>query len=97
MTHTPGLWTWRRPFTGDPEIWVEAVDQNGDDVVVAVLEGGNEADAEMICSSARMRELLCDVLYYVDQAWTAGDQDAAGLAKNIRALLLGVKFGEANF
>lgn len=97
MSHTPGPWIWRRPFPGDPEIWVEAVNQNGDGVPVAILGEGNEADAEMICSSARMRELLCDALYYVDQAWTAGDQDAAGLAKNIRALLSGVKFKEANF
>lgn len=97
MSHTPGPWIWRRPFPGDPEIWVEAVDQKGDDIIIAVLEVGNEADAEIICSSVRMRDLLCDALYYVDQAWTAGDQDAAGLAKNIRALLSGVNFEEANF
>ena len=86
MKHTPGPWTWRRPYVGDPEIWIEAVDQNGDGVTVAILGEGNEADAEIICSSARMRELLCDALYYVDSCgW--GDAEAEGLAKRIRAAL----------
>lgn len=85
MKHPLGPWTWRRPFPGDPEIWVEAVDEKGDTALVAIL-GGCEADAEMICSSARMRELLCDALYYVDSCG-CGDVEAEDLAKRIRAAL----------
>ena len=86
MSHTPGPWIWRRPFPGDPEIWVEAVDQKGDDIIIAVLEGGNETDAKIICTASKMYERLCEALYYVDCA-ACYEPEAECLAKAIRELL----------
>ena len=83
MNHTPGPWTWRRPFTDDPEIWIEG-EKNGDPVLVAILE--NETDAKIICTVSKMYERLCDALYYVDSA-AGKDPEAACLSQVIRALL----------
>ena len=82
MRYTPGPWTWRHPFQGDPEIWVEG-EQNGDTVTVAILEE-NETDARIICSASKMYECLCEALYYVD---CAAGEDAADLARKIRRVL----------
>lgn len=83
MDCTSGPWTWRRPFEGDPEIWVEGK-KNGEPVLVAILE--NETDAKIICTASKMYERLCEALYYVDcAAWD--DPEAECLAKAIRELL----------
>ena len=83
MSHTPGPWTWRRPFDGDPEIWIEGK-KNGEPVLVAILE--NETDAKIICTASKMYERLCEALYYVDcAAWD--EPEAECLAKAIRELL----------
>ena len=84
MDCTSGPWTWRRPFPGDPEIWVEG-ERNGDPVLVAIL-GGNETDAKIICTASKMYERLCEALYYVDCA-AGEDPEAECLSKAIRALL----------
>ena len=84
MSHTPGPWTWRHPFPGDSEIWVEGK-KDGETVLVAILEG-NETDAKIICTVSKMYERLCEALYYVDcAAWD--DPEAECLAKAIRELL----------
>lgn len=83
MSHTPGPWTWRRPFPDDPEIWIEG-EKNGDPVLVAILE--NETDAKIICTVSKMYERLCEALYYVDSA-AGEDPEAACLSQVIRALL----------
>lgn len=83
MSHTPGPWTWRRPFPDDPEIWIEG-EKNGETVLVAILE--NETDAKIICAASKMYERLCEALYYVDcAAWD--EPEAECLAKAIRELL----------
>ena len=83
MNHTPGPWKWRRPFEGDPEIWIEGK-KNGETALVAILE--NETDAKIICTASKMYERLCEALYYVDcAAWE--DPEAECLAKAIRELL----------
>ena len=83
MSHTPGPWTWRRPFPDDPEIWIEG-EKNGETVLVAILE--NETDAKIICTASKMYERLCEALYYVDSA-AGEDPEAACLSQVIRALL----------
>ena len=83
MDFTSGPWTWRRPFEGDPEIWVEGK-KDGETVLVAILE--NETDAKIICTVSKMYERLCEALYYVDcAAWD--EPEAECLAKAIRELL----------
>ena len=94
MTHTPGPWKWRRPFEGDPEIWVEGK-KNGEPALVAILE--NETDAKMICASQEMYQIIWDVMDYVDHAWVCGDKRAEKLATDIRKIIAAVNFEEANF
>ena len=95
MSHTPGPWTWRRPFDGDPEIWIEGK-KNGEPVLVAIL-GGNDKDAKMICASQKMYQIIWDVMDYVDHAWVCGDKRAEKLATDIRKIIAEVNFEEANF
>ena len=95
MSHTPGPWKWRRPFEGDPEIWVEGK-RNGDKVLIAILDG-NETDAKMICASTKMYQIIWDVMDYVDHAWVCGDKRAEKLATDIRKIIAEVNFEEANF